>query len=246
MLAGWTHPFAPLGTPLVDRDDAGGRDRRLARSPRRRPGHAGADAAAAHSRAGRVRARARHGAERSRPRARAAFGQPPARAARSGRASATAISSTPSRPGRARNCAASAAGSKRSAPVTFDTVDTGGRRSPRRCRTFWCWRRAAGRAVAGTAIVNEPAISAFVQTRRHRPCGARPGADRPAAPRRQARSPRPSRCERRHRLVLEDRLQRGHVALLPRRAADARAHRQLARRPAHRPTSIPAPPPITR
>ena len=34
VLVGWTHPYAPLGTPLVDRDAGRAGDRRLARSRR--------------------------------------------------------------------------------------------------------------------------------------------------------------------------------------------------------------------
>ena len=70
------------------------------------------------------------------------------------------------------------------APVTFNTV-TGADGIAAALQDFLVLEASGWKGVAGTAIVDEPAIKTFVQTAVVVACGGRPCADRPDAARRQ-------------------------------------------------------------
>ena len=246
VLVGWTHPYGPLGTPLVDREC---REAAVAAWL----DHLAADPDAAEAPADAVSAgrgrRRRHSRRRWRSAAAAAreFALPP-RARCCGRTGRPRRLSrrTRSRTRSARSCAGSASGWPTAARVT-STAATEPPALTAALADFFALEASGWKGRAGTAAQRNDDVRRFVEqavtrARRRRQGAASRGlsldgraiaADRDAA-------------QRRRRLVLEDRLRRDVRARVAGRAAPARRDRQTcSTTPASR-APIPAPRPAIR
>ena len=245
VLVGWTHPYAPLGTPLIDRDAgaavvaawldhvAGHQDLPSlvadAVLPTRGPV---AEAFAAGAGAAR---RKEHPARR-----------PSARPAGARRRTEATIST--------RHRRQEAQGAARQRQRLADTGAADDRQHLRSRRRGRCFRRLS-RARSGRlerprrhrGRATTPTLRAFVEKRGHRRSRATVRRRSTGlfvdtrADRRDADA-----AQRRHRLVLEDRLRRRLRARLAGRATSARRDARPARRRRALPAPIPAPPPIIR
>ena len=78
--------------------------------------------------------------------------------------SARTISTAPCRPASARSCAGSAAGSKKSAPVTFRPAPTAWPAIEAALQDFLELEASGWKGAAGTAAVNDPAVLDFFRT----------------------------------------------------------------------------------
>ena len=223
---------------------ARGRHRRLARSSRPGPGDAGPAPAAVPARAGRFRARRSMRCSLRDGRRSEAFSRHERALLAPGDQRQHYLERAMSA-GKRKELRRQRRRLEDIAPVTADTVtDAAGIEAA--LKDFMVLEASGWKGIAGTAMVNDPAIKTFVQPGRHGAGRRGQGADRPAVSERHADRRDPDAVERRHRLVLEDRLQRGHGPLLARRAAGLRAHRQPAGRSPSPLASIPAPRPTIR
>ena len=172
----------PLGTPLVDRDEPEAVIAAWLDHLSRDPAHAGAAPAAAHSRAGRVRQGARCGAGARSGRRSAAFGRHE-RALLAPGAQREGYLERAISAGKRKKLRRQRRRLEDIAPVTFATApDAAGIEAA--LKDFLVLEASGWKGLAGTAIVNDPAIQAFRAERRHGARRRRPGADRPAAPQR--------------------------------------------------------------
>ena len=178
-MTGWTHPYAPLGTPLVDRDEAGAGDRRLARSSGARSAtpallmlpmlpESGAFARALDA------VLARNGMPQRIVRA-----APP----RAAQAAADSQDDQAVSPRRRKELLRQRRRLEEFAPVTFTTAATP-RPIAAALEDFLVLEASGWKGLAQTAAANDPAVRRFVETAVTALRRAGPGADRPHAARR--------------------------------------------------------------
>ncbi len=225
MLAGWTHPFAPLGVPLVDRDDAENVIAawldRLGHDPAM-PGLLLMPLVPAEG----AFAQAFETALKRSGRPNAAFGRHQ-RALLAPGAQRDGYIERAMSAGRRKELRRQRRRLEDIAPVTFATA-TGSPDIEAALKDFLVLEASGWKGMAGTAIVNDPNVCDFVE----RAVAALAAAGRARVDRLflngTAVAAAITLLKRRHSVVLEDRLQRRRRPLFTRRAACARPHRKPA------------------
>ena len=205
VLVGWTHPYAPLGTPLIDRDCGEAAVARLARPHRRRSRAAEAAADAVSADRGRRRDHASMRRWSSRDGRSAAFRAPPARDAARRRATAPAISTMRS-PHKKRKELRRQRKRLADTGILTSTDDRRSAGADGALADFLSLEASGWKGRAGTAAQGNDAIRRFVGRRRDRARRRRQGVGCAARARRARHRRHRDAAQRRCRVVLEDRL----------------------------------------